>query len=111
MLQINEAYSLNESSSMSCNNLEEQIYELGARDWYSISISVTDMEASAMNYLIRCLATSTNRATNGYTMISFDDWDDLNGELDSDILQQLADASPNAVSYSLSNTRSLNSDE
>ena len=69
------------------------------------------MEASAMNYLIRCFANSTNVAENGYTMITFDDWDELNGELDSDILQQLADASPNAVSYSLANMRSLSSDE
>ena len=85
--------------------------ELGATEWYSVSIAETSMEASAMNYLIRCFANSTNVAENGYTMITFDDWDELNGELDSDILQQLADASPNAVSYSLANMRSLSSDE
>ena len=111
LIQINGAYSINEDSSTTCNNLEQQIVELGATDWYSVTIAATDMEASAMNYLIRCLANSTNVAENGYTKITFDDWDDLNGELDSDILQQLADASPNAASFSLSNMRSLNSDE
>ena len=60
--------------------------ELGATEWYSVSIAETSMEASAMNYLIRCFANSTNVAENGYTMITFDDWDELNGELDSDIL-------------------------
>ena len=64
-----------------------------------------------MNYLIRCLANSTNVAENGYTMIEFNNWDELNGELDSDILQQLADVSPNAVSFSLSNMERLNAAE
>ena len=53
--------------------------EEGATGWYSVSIAVADMEASAMNYLIRCLASSANIAENGYTMISFDNWDALNG--------------------------------
>ena len=67
LIQINGAYSINEDSSTTCNNLEQQIVELGATDWYSVTIAATDMEASAMNYLIRCLANSTNVAENGYT--------------------------------------------
>ena len=64
-----------------------------------------------MNYLIHCLANSTYVAENGYTKFEFNNWDALNGELDSEILQQLADASPNAVSFSLLNMERLNSDE
>ena len=64
-----------------------------------------------MNYLIRCLANSTNVAENGYTMFEFNNWDALDGDVDSEILQQLADVSPNAVNFSLLNMERLSSDE
>ena len=72
---------------MTCSSLELQINELVSNDMYAITIAASEMAASDMNYLLRCLANSENVRTAGYTKIDFDDWSGLDGELDSDILQ------------------------
>ena len=66
-----------------------------------------------MNTMLRCLANTDSRSSNGYTGISFSDWSNLGSTLDTDILQQLADASPNAIAYSVYDLTdsSLSSDE
>ena len=67
---------------MTCTSLELQINELVGNDMYAITIAASEMAASDMNYLLRCLANSDNVRTAGYTKIDFDDWSSLIGELD-----------------------------
>ena len=65
------------------------------------------MTTTAANLLLECLAKSDKVATGGYTSISFMKWTSLDGLLDTDVLQMLADASKSATSFTFDQQASL----
>ena len=79
-------------------------------DWYEITLAQSYMDTTAMNYVLKCLANTTSVSADGYKSISFNNWANLDAELDSDILQSLVDVSPNAATYSLYGITDLSSD-
>ena len=122
-VQINGAYtygadSLTSATTLSCETLTNNIKDGSSlTEWTSISVESVSMTASAADLLLKCLAKSDMIADGGYQSITFKGWLSLDGVLDTDVLQMLADAAPNASSFtfdqqaSLGVTSSLTSDE
>ena len=105
-------------ATASCQTIMNSISESYTEEaWSLISIESVAMTASATNLLIECLAKSDKIATTGYKSITFMKWTSLDGLLDADVLEMLADASKNAESFtfdqqsSLGLTSSLTSDQ
>jgi len=92
-----------ESMTTSCKTITDAIGESLTDPWDTVSITSVDMEASNVDLLINCLATSDKIASTGYNTISFMGWTSLDGSLDSATLQLLADAAPNASSFTYGN--------
>ena len=86
---------------ISCEDMTNDVSETYSASWSTISIENVAMTAHATNYLIKCLAKTSKVAENGYTKISFKNWQTLDEELDDSDLEDLAEASPNAVSFTL----------
>ena len=101
-LQINAlhtygAESLTTPTTLSCETLINNFKdEHGIAEWFVIDIESVSMSAADTNLLLRCLANSDMVAEYGYAAIMFKGWVSLDGLLDTDVLQELADAAPNA---------------
>ena len=101
-LQINAlhtygAESLTTPTTLSCETLTNSFKdEHGLAEWFVIDIESVSMSAADTNLLLRCLANSDMVAEDGYAAIMFKGWVSLDGLLDTDVLQELADAAPNA---------------
>ena len=122
-VNINGAYtygaeSLTTATTLSCEKLTNDILNgYGHTKWTSISVESVSMTNFATDLLLRCLAKSDMVAEDGYESITFKGWLSLDGLLYTDVLQELADAAPNASSFtfdqqsSLGVESSLNSDQ
>ena len=70
----------------------------------------SNMDASDMNPLLYCLATSDKVVATGYTQYSFGTWTGLTDELDDDVMDALEDAAPSATAFFMEHMTNIDND-